>query len=100
MNVSTHAQTGGAASTTDIEPGHGLKNYTVHKIQVTGLGTDTATISGRGPSGTFTDIQTLANDDIFILDGYWEILRVTWGPSSGGSLSIRSYNLDAIDGGR
>jgi len=43
---------------------------------------------------------TLANNDIYILEGVFSVLKMTWAGASGGSATIRSYNLDAIDGGR
>ena len=98
MQIMTYTQTGGAASSTEIDPDY-LKHYTTHQIQVAGIGSDTATIAGMGPAETYTDLATLAANDVYFLEGYFEKLKITWGSASGGSVSIRSYNLDAIDGG-
>jgi len=99
LQISTFSQTGGAASSTEIDPSY-LANYTVHQIQAAGMGSDTATLSAKGPADQFSDVVTLANNDIYILEGVFSVLKMTWAGASGGSATIRSYNLDAIDGGR
>jgi hypothetical protein len=97
MQIFTYTQTGGAGSYTDLDDSY-LKNYTVKQLQVTGVST-TATVSVMGPSEQYTDVKTLSNNDIYVLEGYFEKLRIYWSDSSGGSVTLRSYNLDAIDGG-
>ena len=99
MRKKTYTQTGGAGTATEIDANY-LNKYTVHQIQVSGLSSSTAVIAAQGPADTFTDSATLSNNDIYFLEGIFDALRVTWGGSSGGSLSIRSYNLAALDGGR
>ena len=99
MQISTYAQTGGASSTTELDPSY-LANYTVHQIQGSGMGSDTSTLSAKGPADQFSDVVTLSNNDIYFLEGVFSVLKVTWNGASGGSATIRSYNLDAIDGGR
>jgi len=97
LQIFTHAQTGGAGSNTDMVDSY-LKNYTVHQIQPTGV-TTTATISVYGPGDVFTAVKTVSNNDILTIEGVYHKFRVTWADSSGGTVAIRSYNLDAIDGG-
>ena len=93
----TYSQTGGAGSYTDLDASY-MGNYTTHQIQVTGV-TTSASVSAMGPADQYTTVKTLSNNDIYQLEGVYEALRVYWSDASGGSVSIRSYNLDEIDGG-
>tara|TARA_Y100001938_G_scaffold130659_1_gene186904 strand:- start:50 stop:346 length:297 start_codon:yes stop_codon:yes gene_type:complete len=93
----TYTQTGGAGSYIDLDASY-IPNYTTHQIQVTGV-TTTASVSAKGPADQYTTVKTLSNNDILQIDGLYDAFRVYWSDSSGGSVSIRSYNLDEIDGG-
>ena len=97
MQIFTYSQTGGAGSYTDLDDSY-IKDYTVKQLQVTGV-TTSATVSVLGPGAQYTDVSTLTNNDIYVLEGYYEKLRIYWSDASGGSVTLRSYNLDAIDGG-
>ena len=85
----TFTQTGGAGSYTDLDASY-MPNYTTHQLQVTGVSTS-ASVSAKGPADMYTTVKSLANNDIYQL--------VYWSDSSGGGVTIRSYNLDEIDGG-
>ena len=92
MNTTTASQSSATSVTMSFEVP--MEDYTSHQLQITGMGSTTATVMLKGIADQFTSAGVLSNDEIMEISGVYRGLRLDFSGAGTATIKLLSYNTE------